>query len=220
MNEKPTRRTAIKIGAATVLAPAFATVTRAATSSGEVEITTTSTIPTNTSISIKVYEDKDDDGTEELVQEKTIAGGTDVRTAYGALDGAEGQGYTYWMDINLSTSDDSVTPELDSMTITLPDEKTETDEPTAVGSDPQGFDSLLDNYLFFVSAVVTAIAGIGATSKSVAIGAIAAYSAFALIAIQTGTQLFENILIVTLVLVFIGFAFKFWRLEGLGGGNA
>lgn len=215
MTEK-TRRKAIKVGGSILIAPAFVGVASAETDSGEIELTTTSTIPTDTGIDVRINEDTSGNGTADSTQEQTLTGGTDEITEYAALSGGEGDGNTYWLELTLTTTDDTVTPELDSATITLPEEQEEPEDTTDTESNPQGLEGIIDNYLFFVAAVVTAVAGIGVMSKSLAIGAVAAYTTFALIAIETGTQLLQNILVVTLVLVFIGFAFKFWRLEGMG----
>jgi len=57
---------------------------------------------------------------------------------------------------------------------------------------------------------------LGMASKSMAVAAWGGYMSFATFAIVSDISLLENILIVTLVLIFIGFAFKFWRLEGMG----
>lgn len=79
-----------------------------------------------------------------------------------------------------------------------------------------GIWNLWESYLAFMAIVVMTIAGIGLGSKSLAVGAYLGYLAFAYLTIQSGGPFLMNILYVTLVLVFVGFAFKFWRLEGLG----
>ena len=216
MNEKITRRKAITAGGTVVIAPSFIGVTSAATSSGEIELTTSSNIPTDTGIDVRINEDTSGDGTVDNTQSESLSGGTDEISEYAALSGSEGDGNTYWLEITLSTQDESVTPELESATITLPESQEEPPDPTEKEDEPQGLEGIIDNYLFFVAAAITTVAGIGLLSKSLAIGALAAYTTFTLIAIETGTQLLQNILIVTLVLVFIGFGFKFWRLEGMG----
>lgn len=218
-----TRRTVVTTAGATVMAPAFVDVATAATDSGNVELTTSSTQPTDTAISVRIYEDTTGDGSPNAQQEQTISAGSDVVTEYAALNGQEAQGYSYWMEITLETSDDSVTPELDSATITLPETPaTPTEEPTPTQTPadrpegPQTITQIWYNYLVYVAAVVAVFTGIGIGSKSLAIGAVGGYLAFAYIALETGTPILRNILYVTLVLVFIGFAFKFWRLEGMG----
>lgn len=216
MNETTTRRTAIKIGGATVLAPAFAQVTTAATDSGNVEINTTSTIPADTSIDIRLYEDTSGNGTEDRSQSKSLVGGTET-LVYDALQGFEGQQHTYWAEISLAqNTGGSSTPELDSMEIVLPAE-----EPTGSGTqaeprDRKALDGILDSGLGFIAGTVMAFLAIGLGSKSMALASWGGYLAFAYFAINSGYALLENILYVTLVLIFIGFAFKFWRLEGMG----
>lgn len=202
----------VTTGVATVVAPSFVRVASAATSSGYVELSTTATVPTDTSIDVTVYEDLGGTGTIDNQQTESIPDGSGV-VEYAALDGSEGSGDMYYMEIAMSTSDDTVTPELDSMTITVPEEtstSTSQDQP----EDPQGLSELWENFLVFV---VFAIGGMGAlagiASKSAAIGAFAAYMVFAHIAVETGDPLLRNILYVTLVLIIIGMAFKMWRLE-------
>lgn len=203
---------------AVVMAPSFVSVAQGATSSGNVEIETTATVPSSTAIDVRVFEDLDDSGTADNQQEQSISDGTGV-AEYAALAGAEAQAVHYWMEITLSTTDGDVTPELDSMTITLPESPspspTPTDEPgPAPSQEPQGIDELWDNFLVFVAVAVGAMGALaGLASKSMALGAFAAYMTFAFIAIETGHQLLTNILYVTLVLIIIGMAFKLWRLE-------
>lgn len=198
--------------------PAFASVVRGETDSGFVEITTDATIPTDTAIQIRVFEDDTGDGTANRQQEKTISTGTDVVTEYDALNGFEAQGYHYWMDITLSTSDENATPELDSMTITLPaDEPEEPEEVTAQRR--QGLRELWDNPYVFMTGVILSAGAIGLGSKSMAIASWGAYMIFAVYAITTDVVLLQNIFYVTLVLIFVGFGFKLWRLEGDGAGS-
>lgn len=78
---------------------------------------------------------------------------------------------------------------------------------------------ILANFEVFVTMVVLVSMAVGIASKSMAVGALSGYVTFAIIASRTGVTLLENILIVTLVLISIGFAFKFWRLEGVGEGT-
>jgi hypothetical protein len=209
----------VSVGAATVTAPASIDIVHGATSSGDVELTTTSTQPTNTGITIEVAEDTDNDSTAEFTQSKSISAGTDVVTVYDQLSGAENDGYHYYLDITLTSSDGVDTPTLDSATLTLPATNT-TPEPTQTPisepEEPQGAGELWNNYRAFVAGVVLAFATIGLWAKSLAVGAFVAYMAFAYLAVTTGTVLFETILYVTIILVFLGMAFKLWRLE-LGG---
>lgn len=204
---------------AVVFAPSFVSVAQGATDSGEVELSTSSTLPTDTGIEVRVYEDTSGDGTANNQQAVDLSGGSET-FELAALGGAEGQGITYWLEITLTTSDDTVTPSIDSATVTLPEEATtpeETDTPMEE-REPQSITELWENFLIFVALAVGgmgALAGLG--SKSMALGGFAAYMVFAYIAIETGHQLLTNILYVTLVLIIIGMAFKLWRLEF--GGN-
>lgn len=72
---------------------------------------------------------------------------------------------------------------------------------------------LWDNYNAFIAVIVIAFMAIGAWSKSLTLGAWGGYLAYLHIAFETQTQLHLNIALVTLVLVFLGFAFKLVRLE-------
>jgi hypothetical protein len=82
-------------------------------------------------------------------------------------------------------------------------------------SEPWIFD-ILSGYPIFVSLVVFATMAVGLASKSLAVGSLGAYVTFIYLAINSNNSLFNQIAIVTLVLTAVGFAFKFWRLEGLG----
>lgn len=215
-SENTSRRKAIQIGTATVIAPYFVGIATGATNSGEIELTTTSTIPSDTGIDVRINEDTTGNGNIDNTQEQSLSGGTDEITEYAALSGSEGEGNTYWLEITLTTNNDTITPELDSATVTLPEEQAEPEEPTQTQEEPQGLSAILDNFLFFIAASVMGFTVLGLLSGSLAVGALAGYIAFGYFAVQTGEQLLQNIFIVTLVLVTVGFAFKFWRFEGMG----
>lgn len=221
MSDSITRRDAIRtvaVGGSVLVAPAFADVVYGATDSGYIELTTTATNPTSTSIDIRVYEDLDNSGASDNQQEESIPDGTDKVTQYSSLEGTESSGVVYWMDISLATNDSETTPELDSMTITLPEEQATDSADSA--DEPQGLAALWDNFLAFVAVTVMTAGALGGMgSRSMAIGAFSAYLVFVHIAVETGEQLLLNILYVSLVLVMLGMAFKLWRLE-LGGNGA
>lgn len=213
------RRNAIKTITAcgtVVIAPSMVGVVSGETASGEIELTTDSTIPTNTEISVRINEDTAGDGTADNTEIRTLSGGSGETNTYPGLSGSEGDGNVYWLEINLSTSDENTTPEISLATITLPEDQEEPSEQPDTTNNPQTLDEILDDPLAFIAAVILAFAGIGIGSKSIAIAAWAGYVAFAIFAISTGYTLLQNILYVTLVLVIVGFAFKFWRLEGMG----
>lgn len=79
-----------------------------------------------------------------------------------------------------------------------------------------GLFDIFGSFMGFVTFWVMAIAILGMASRSLAVGALGAYLSFAHFAIETQQELLRGILIVTLVLIMIGMAFKFWRLEGPG----
>lgn len=85
-----------------------------------------------------------------------------------------------------------------------------------LSSQPWIFD-ILGNLSVYVTLVIFVAMAIGLASRSMAVGSLAGYTTFAYIASQMEQQLYTNILIVTLVLISVGFAFKFWRVEGMGG---
>lgn len=213
VSRRDVTRTILSSGAV-VLAPSFVSVAQGATSSGNVELETTSTVPTDTGIDIRVFEDLDADGMSDNQQEQSLSGGTGEITEYGALDGSEASGNVYWMEITLTTTDDQTTPELDTMTITLPEEPATPTESPIGDRERQSASELWDNFLVFVAIAVGAmgaLAGLG--SKSMALGGFAAYMTFAFIAVETGHTLLENILYLTIPLIVIGLSFKMWRLE-------
>ena len=206
------------VGGTVLFLPATAEVVRGDTDSGFVELETDAAIPPDTNIDVTLFEDTDGDGTADRQQTESIPDGTDI-TTYDALSSFVGQGHILWMDIQLSQdTDGEETPQLSSATITLPDDEPEEPEETEeVEPEPsQGLAELWDNPLVFISTTILAVTGIGMASKSLAVAAWGGYMTFAAFAITTGYPLLENILYVTLVLIFVGFAFKFWRLEGMG----
>lgn len=212
-------RTVLASGAV-VIAPSFVSVARGATDSGEVELSTSSTVPTDTGINVRVYEDMDADGTADNQQSVDLFGGSET-FEMGGLGGSEGEAIVYWMEITLTTNDGETTPSLDSATITLPETATapETTSTPAGAKERQGIDALWDNFLVFVTIAVGAMGALaGLASRSAAVGAFIAYMTFAYIAVSTGDGLLTNILYVTLVLIIIGMAFKMWRLE-FGGSS-
>lgn len=218
-------RTAIA-GGVTVTAPAFVQVASADTSSGNIELTTTSTIPTDTSIDVTVYEDTSGDGSADYQQTQSLGGGADEITEFDQLTGDTGTAYDYWLDITLDTSDVTTTATMtEPASLAFPSDGSSTSTATATATNtpindgsPQTISEMWDNYLLYVASVIMFFTGIGMGSKALTIGALGGYLAFATIALETGTDLLINILYVTLVLIFIGFAFKFWRLEGMGDG--
>lgn len=93
---------------------------------------------------------------------------------------------------------------------------TEVLTPTPEPPDPEsneGLFRLWDNNLAVLSAVVGAFAFLGAWSKSLTVAAWGAYLSFLYLAFESEIGLWENIGLVTLVLVMVGFAFKFYRSE-------
>lgn len=79
---------------------------------------------------------------------------------------------------------------------------------------------LFNDFYAFIAIMITAAGALGALGgRSMALGAFAAYLVFVQYAIEVGDELLTQILYVTLVLVFVGMAFKLWRLELAGTGG-
>lgn len=79
--------------------------------------------------------------------------------------------------------------------------------------DSQSLGALWDNYQAFVAFMVIFFAFLGALSKSLAVAAWSGYLAFIYLALQSSNGMFKGIALVTLVLTFLGMAFKLIRLE-------
>ena len=212
--KETTRRRLVKTAGATVIAPSIFGVATADTSSGNVELTTTATVPTSTSIEITVFEDTNGSGSASRQENVTIADGTNT-SELSLLESSTAQGDVLWLQVDMSTTDDTVTPELDAATLTLPAtpdtptaEPTPTEEPIDQPDDPNTLGELWQNYLAIVGFITGAFALIGAWSRSLTLAAWSGYMAFLYIAFSTGTPLLRNIAIITLVLVFLGMAFK------------
>lgn len=214
-----TRRNAVKVGVTTVFSSSLVGVASGDTPSGEIELETTAIIPTDTSIDVTVFEDTNGSGSANRQENIAIDDGTNTYQL-SLLESSVAQGDTLWIEANLSTSDDTVTPELDSVTLTLPETgggsgggtQPANDGPDTP-NDPNTFSEILNNYLVFITAVVLSFVSLGLWGKSLAVGAYLGYIAFAYLAITTQTPLLVNILYVTVVLVFIGMAFKLFRAE-------
>lgn len=220
-SESITRRTlgrrAVQAGSATVMAQPFLNAAAADTASGNVELQTTATVPTNTTLEITVYEDTDGSGSANNQSTVTVGDGTNTYEL-STLQSTTNQSDVLWIELSLSTSDSAVTPSLDSATLTLPAESS-----TATGTDtsgtpiepdePQGLFELLDNTSVFVALTVGVYAIIGMWSRSLTFGAWAGAVAFYAIAFRVGIQIYQQIALLTLVLVFLGMAFKLVAFE-------
>lgn len=81
----------------------------------------------------------------------------------------------------------------------------------------EGVVEMYESFDVFVAAQVLGMMAVGAgAARSMAIGAFAGYLTFAYIAVSVDVALYTNILYVTLTLIFVGFAFKLVRFEGMG----
>jgi len=87
------------------------------TADGEaVEITTDATVPTNTSISLTVKQDESGGSVADTTQTVSVSDGI---TTTPLSSFAFANGSSWWLDIELSTSDDSSTPTFNSATLTV-----------------------------------------------------------------------------------------------------
>ena len=81
-----------------------------------VEITTDATVPTDTSISLTVKQDESGGTAPDSTETIAVGDGTTTASlsSFSFSDGS-----AYWLEIELSTSDDSVTPTFHSATVTV-----------------------------------------------------------------------------------------------------
>lgn len=121
----------------------------------EIELTTTASIPANTSLSVTVYEDTDQDGVAENSTSQSIDDGTNTYVLSGF---AGGEGNDYWLTIEPSTSDPTTTPSLTEAGIDIPTPLTATatdSEQITVSWNPEdrgiewGYES--DNLTFYAN---------------------------------------------------------------------
>lgn len=216
----PSRREvvrAVSAGGATVLVPAGVSVdvVEGATSSGNPELETDATVPTNTGIDITVYEDTSGDGTANNQETNSISDGV-TTTEYSTLEGTEDNSYTYWMDISLSTSDTSSTPSLTSMTLTLPSDgggggggSTSTPSSDASTTDIRGisFRQLNKDTMFFVSFILAITGGAAAAFRNPAAGMVWGFAFLVLIVsgiLGLGLELFWITMLAVIVLLIVG----------------
>jgi hypothetical protein len=225
-----TRRSVLQkaatLGSVSVTGPAIMEVAAADTVSGDVEIDYTATVSTNTGGSITVAEDTTGDGTADTTTTISLSDGSNTEALESLTATTDGNA-DLKVQIDLTTSDTSVTPEVDSVKLRVPEPTTTTtttteEEPTPGSPGDVGDNAYLTmwrDYRTFVAGLVLAFAGVGLWSRSLTLGAWSGYLAFLIIAFATGTTIFMNIAFVTLVLVFVGMAFKVVRME-FGDDNA
>lgn len=78
---------------------------------------------------------------------------------------------------------------------------------------------LFESAIGFTTIWSLFVAFIGGITGSLTIAFVAGYSMFAFLAINADIQLLNDVFIATLVLMVVGFSFKVWRTEGVGGGT-
>lgn len=95
-------------------------VVSAQTDSGEIEIDVNAYVPTNTSITIEIWEDLGSDGTTDNTQSIDIQDGINTYILDG-LEGDSSSSNAYALDISFNTTDEWDTPRLDSCLLILPE---------------------------------------------------------------------------------------------------
>lgn len=78
------------------------------------------------------------------------------------------------------------------------------------------FGAFLDSGIGFATVVIGAVAMVGLASRSLAVAAVGAYTAFIFFATNADIAFFQPILYISLIGILIGIGFKFWRLEAGG----
>lgn len=81
---------------------------------------------------------------------------------------------------------------------------------------PDNIIDFWESFYGFVARWVSFGFFLGALSRSMVVAAWGGYLVFVYIAINVGDSLLDGILIVSLVLIFVGMAFKVWRSEATG----
>ena len=71
----------------------------------------------------------------------------------------------------------------------------------------------------FIVLLSAAVGAIGLASRSMAVASISAYLTFVYLSMYAEASIINDIMVITLILVTLGFAFKLWRHEGLGGSD-
>lgn len=201
-------RREVMASGATVMLPSVAAVTTAQSGTGGVQLDAVTTVPSSTSVDVTVYEDTTGDGIQDNSETVSLSGGTQT-AQLSTLEGTTNSNVTYWIELSLSTSDTSTTPEVDSITLTLPEEQDTggdgpSTEPSGRPGEPIGLLGYLNNLLVFMIGSVIIGGLIGLLSRSMAAAGFVAWLFFIHIAIQTSQSLFINILYVVLVTVLMG----------------
>ena len=76
-----------------------------------------------------------------------------------------------------------------------------------------------DTTVGFIVLLAAAIGALGLASRSLAVAGTAAYLVFVYLSLYADASVINDIMLVTLVLVCLGFVWKLWRHEGLPGGG-
>lgn len=79
-----------------------------------------------------------------------------------------------------------------------------------------GLEQIWENFYGFSIIVILFVGALGLAAGSLTMGSFGAFLAFVHIATGTGDEIMESVLYAALVVMFIGFAFKMWRFEGMG----
>jgi hypothetical protein len=81
-------------------------------------------------------------------------------------------------------------------------------------------EALWESTVGFIAVFVSFVFAIGASSRTMAVGACGAYVAFVNYGVAVDDPLLSQVMYVSLVMVVIGIGFKIWKIEGPGGDGA
>lgn len=181
------------------------------TQSGDVEITTEATIPSETSISVTIHEDKDGDGNSENSYQLDLSDGKNTYQIPN-LESQEGSIWVIWADISMNTQNSDKTPELHSLTMTIPEQ-----------TDNRGMIKLFNSPIFqshdFVLMSSVGIGGlIALVGGSLTLVALAAFLIFIHIGMYSGIAIYENIVFVAIITVLTLLGLRLWDYATEEGG--
>jgi hypothetical protein len=78
---------------------------------------------------------------------------------------------------------------------------------------------LWESTVGFISVFLGLVFATGASSRSLAVGSIGAYTMFVHFGVLLDNTLLTQVMYVALVMTVIGVGFKLWKVEGPGGGG-
>ena len=204
-----TRRQVIA-GSTAITVPAIASVSVGATGSGHPEVFLDVDLPPGTwmNLTMTVHET----GEQQILNSENQISDGQNHLIFNQIEGDVGDGYTVDFSSIIQADDArNVSPEIHELSVTIPE------DPDARPDSPLSRGEMWDSALMWVAGLTLGAGLIGLASRSLAVAAWSAYVTFVYLSITSGISVLEPIVYVTLVLVFVGMAFKLVRLEGHGG---